>query len=216
MRVTVHEAAKLLTVTDDRIYEWIESGDLPAYRINEQFRINRTELLEWATLRNLDVSPALFYEAEGEAHIPRISEALGNARRAGEVSGNTRAAVLRAIVDRLDLKPAERAMLVDLLIARDETAFVSLPDGIAIPHVRHPIVLTEEPVLYVFHLHDQIEFLGSQVHIVFLLLTPTIRAHLQLVSKLSHMLRNDAFRDALRSGNGDLAAVAQRIEAQTA
>ncbi len=212
MRVTVHEAAKLLNTSDDAIYRWIESGELPAYRINSQFRINRTELLEWATLHDLTITAALFREAEGEAHIPTVSEALDNGRIVHDLPGTERAEVLRGIVEHLDLINEERTMLLHLLMARDKAAFVTLADGVAIPHVRHPIVLSTRPLLYTFFLRHEIKFDGEGVRAIFVLLTPTIRAHLQVVAELSYMLRRRPFREALRSGSASLSEVARTIE----
>src|ERR1043165_4900380 len=77
MKLTVRDAAQLLNVTDKTIYRWIKQGAIPAYQINEQYRFNRAELLEWATSRKLNVSPDIFAEPEGgEAPLPSLSEAL--------------------------------------------------------------------------------------------------------------------------------------------
>ena len=46
MQLGVREAARLLGVSEKTIYRWIKEGRLPAYRINEQHRFNRAELLE--------------------------------------------------------------------------------------------------------------------------------------------------------------------------
>jgi len=212
MRVTVHEAAKLLNTSDDAIYRWIESGELPAHRINSQFRINRTELLEWATLNDLTVTAALFREAEGEAHIPTVSETLDNGRVVHDLAGTTRAEVLGGIVAHLDLTNEERAMLLHLLMARDKAAFVTLPDGVAIPHVRHPIVLSVRPLLYTFFLRHDVQFDGEGVRTIFVLVTATIRTHLQIVAELSYMLRRRLFREAVRSASASLSEVARTIE----
>jgi nitrogen PTS system EIIA component len=212
MRVTVHEAAQLLNTSDDAIYRWIESGELPAYRINDQFRINRTELLEWATLHDVTVAVALFREAAGEARIPTVSEALDNARTVYDLPGTARAEVLREIVEHLNLANEEHTMLLHLLMARDKAAFMTLPDGVAIPPVRHPIVLSARPLLYTFFLRDEIKFDGEGVHTIFVLLTPTIRAHLQIVAELSYMLRRRSFRQAVRSRSPALSEVARTIE----
>ncbi len=212
MRVTVHEAAKLLNTSDDTIYRWIESGELPAYRINDQFRINRTELLEWATLQDKTVAAALFREAEGEAHIPTVSEAMDNARIVHDLPGTARADVLRGIVEHLSLANEEHTMLLHLLMARDKAAFVTLPEGVAIPHVRHPIVLSRRPLLYTFFLLEEIQFDGEGVRTIFVLVTPTIRAHLQIVAELSYMLRRRSFRQAVQSRSAALSEAARTIE----
>jgi nitrogen PTS system EIIA component len=216
MRLTVQEAATLLDASAERIYEWIESGDLPAHRVDEQFRINRTELLEWATLRNIAVGPALFQDTDDAGAAPALADALSNGGVISGITATTRTDVLRAVVDHLDLTGEERAMLLQLLVARDKTAFVSLPDGVAIPHVRHPIVLAAQPRLYSFFLRDEIEFTGTPVRLLFVLLTPTIRAHLQILAKLSYVLRDPTVRDAIRRRDEYLRGVIKAVEAKLA
>ena len=49
MKLSVRDAAVLLNVTEKTIYRWIKQGVIPAYQINDQYRFNRAELLEWAT-----------------------------------------------------------------------------------------------------------------------------------------------------------------------
>src|SRR5512144_2236810 len=77
-KLTVREAAALLECSEKSVYRWIRQGLLPAYRINDQYRINRAELLEWATARKLHVSPEIFAAPEGEGGLP---PALEDARR---------------------------------------------------------------------------------------------------------------------------------------
>src|SRR5438034_11752792 len=100
MKLSVRDAAGLLSVTEKSIYRWIKQGTIPAYQINDQYRFNRAELLEWATSRKINVSPEIFAEPEGgETAPPMLSEAL----RAGgvhyRVSGTDKASVLHAVVD---------------------------------------------------------------------------------------------------------------------
>lgn len=49
MRLSVKDVAGLLKVSEKTIYRWIKQETIPCYRVNEQFRFNRSELLEWAT-----------------------------------------------------------------------------------------------------------------------------------------------------------------------
>jgi len=64
MDLTAKDAAKLLNVPEDTIYAWIRNGTLPSYRVRDKYRLNRVELLEWATARNIQVSPEI-----GRAHV---------------------------------------------------------------------------------------------------------------------------------------------------
>ena len=56
MQLTVREAARLLKVPEKKIYHWIDEGTLPAYRVNEVYRLNRAELFQWATERKMTFS----------------------------------------------------------------------------------------------------------------------------------------------------------------
>ena len=67
----------MLNVSEKTIYRWINQGSLPAYRVNEQYRFNRAELLEWATSRRINVSVEIFDEPESNAApLPGLVAAL--------------------------------------------------------------------------------------------------------------------------------------------
>jgi excisionase family DNA binding protein len=104
IELTVRDAAALLNTSEKSIYRWIKQGVLPAYRINDQYRISRAELLEWATAHKKHVSPEIFEEPQSEdVPPPSLEEAL----RAGgihyRVGGTDKASVLRAVVETLNL-----------------------------------------------------------------------------------------------------------------
>jgi PTS system nitrogen regulatory IIA component len=203
MRVTVREAATLLNAPEAKVYEWIESGDLPAHRIDDQYRINRSELLEWATARKLSIDPALFHGEEEDERIPSIAESLERGGVFHEVGGTTRAEALRSIIALLKLDDeGDRESLLDLLLARDAAAVVPVGDGIAIPHVRNPIALSlDEPSLTLCFLRQPVDFGapdGQPVFALFFLVSPTTRVHLQMLAKVAYLLRDPAFRGAIR------------------
>src|SRR5512146_2102637 len=100
MQLAVRDAASILDVSEKTIYRWIKEGRLPAYRVADQYRFNRAELLEWATSHKINVSPEIFQEPEGShAALPTLVEAL----RAGgihyRIGGADKQAVLRSVVD---------------------------------------------------------------------------------------------------------------------
>ena len=223
MRVTVREAAALLNAPEAKVYAWIESGDLPAYRISDQYRINRSELLEWATERNLPVAPALFHEGEEDERIPSVAESLERGGVYHDVGGTTRAEVLRSIIVLLKLEDeGDRETLLQLLLARDAAAVVPIGDGIAIPHVRNPIALsTDEPSLSLCFLHQPVDFAAPDskpIFALFFLVSPTTRTHLQMLAKIAYLLRDPAFREAIRgrAPAARLIEVARNVEGAVA
>jgi len=205
MKLTVREAAKLLDTSERNVYRWIKEAHLPAYRINDQYRINRAELLEWATSQELGVSPAIFEEPQdGEAAAPTLEDAL----RAGgvhyRVGGHDKGSVLRAIVDLIELPDdVDVEFLYQVLLAREALGSTGVGEGIAIPHVRNPIVLhLPRPIVTLCFLERAIDFGaldGQPVNTLFTLISPTVRSHLHLLSRLAFVLRDPRFHAAVRS-----------------
>lgn len=103
MKLTVPEAATLLGANQERVYDWIEDDGLPAQRIRGQYRINRAELLEWATEHDITLRPGVFARSEDPESAPSLADAL----RAGGIHfgipGGPMENVLRAIIDLLPL-----------------------------------------------------------------------------------------------------------------
>jgi PTS system nitrogen regulatory IIA component len=204
-KLTVREAAALLNTSEKSVYRWIKQGLLPAYRINDQYRINRAELLEWATARKLHVSPEIFAEPESEGGPP---PSLEEALRAGgihyRVGGVDKASVLRAVVDTMKLPDdVDAEFLYQVLLAREALGSTGIGDGIAIPHVRNPIVLhLSRPSVSLCFLERPVDFGaldGQPVTTLFTLVSPTVRAHLHLLSRLAFTLRDQRFKTAVRT-----------------
>lgn len=221
MKLTVSDTARLLSVSEDQVYRWISSGELPAHELNEQWRLNRAELLEWATTRGMAVSPHLFAEDNEAAPLPSVAAALarGGVRRA--VAGRTKEETLRAVVADLPLPPdLDRELLLAILLSREALGSTGIGDGIAIPHVRNPIVLhVPEPLVSVSFLAEPIPFGsvdGKPVRVLFTLVTPTVRTHLHLLSRLAYLLRDSRFREAVRAeaDRDTLLALAEQAEAE--
>ena len=205
MQLSVRDAAKLLSVSEKTIYRWINQGSLPAYRVNEQYRFNRAELLEWATARKINVSVEIFAEPESHAAaLPRLVQALEAGGIFYRLGGHDRESVLRALVETMRLPDeVDREFLFRVLLAREAMGSTGVGDGIAIPHVRNPVVLhVQRPSICLCFLEKSIEFgaLDRQpVFALFSLISPTVRAHLHLLSRLSFALHDAAFKTAITS-----------------
>jgi len=220
MTLTVRDAAKLLNVSDRTIYRWIDQGTLPVYRIGDQFRFNRTELLEWATSKRVNVSAEIFAEPEGgQAEPSKLSDALKAGGIFYRIDGTDKASALKSVVDVLRLPDdVDREFMYQVLLARESLGSTGMGEGIAIPHVRNPVVLhVTQPSVTLCFLEQPIEFGaldGQPVHTLFTLISPTVRSHLRMLSLLSFALRDTAFKQGLRaqaSRDAILAEVA-RIE----
>jgi PTS system nitrogen regulatory IIA component len=203
MQLNVREAAKILNVSEKTIYRWINQRNLPAYRVNEQYRFNRAELLEWATSRKINVSPEIFHEPESKnGPLVGLCEALQAGGIFYRVGGTDKETVLRAVVETMRLpEEVDREFLFRVLLAREALGSTGVGDGIAIPHVRNPIVLhVSRPTITLCFLENAVDFGAidtKPVHTIFSLISPTVRAHLHLLSRLSFVLRDPGLKSNL-------------------
>lgn len=204
MNLSVRDAANLLKVSEKTIYRWVKQLAVPAYRFQDQYRFNRAELLEWATSRRLNVSSEIFLEPEAEGQpIPSLLAALEAGGVFYRVSGSDKEGALREVVQVLRLpEEVDREFLLRVLLAREAIAPTAVGDGIAIPHVRNPVVLhVGRPSLALCYLERPIDYGaldGKPVGTLFTIISPTTRAHLHLMSKLSFVLRDSGVRRAVR------------------
>jgi PTS system nitrogen regulatory IIA component len=217
MKLTVRQAAQLLSVSETQIYRWVEDGQIPCYTVRHQPLFSRAELLEWATAKRLPVSVELF---AGGGRSTRLADALERGGIHHHVPGDDRPSLLRAVVNLLPLpSPADAELILPIMLAREAQASTGIGDGIAIPHVRMPLVFAgREAAVALCFLEHPIEFHaidGKPVHTVFAMLTPTVRGHLQLLSRLSHALFDPGFLAAVkrRAPAAEILAEARRVDA---
>ena len=224
MQLTVREVSKLLDVTEATVTRWIKQRGLPAQYVGGQHRFNRAELLEWATANRIKVSVELFDRLEGEDEpAASLAEALEAGGVFSKLADGNKDQALRALVGVLPLPDGvDRELLLRLFLAREAAASTAVGDGIAIPHVRNPIVLhVARPLITLCFLERPIDFGaldGKPVHVLFSLVCPTMRSHLQLLSRLSYALHDGPFKAVVvRQGTrAEILQEARRVEATLA
>lgn len=217
MKLSVRDAAKVLNVDEETVYRWVKNGTLPSIRIDEQYRLNSTDLLEWATARGhrLDVE-RLQLSAED---LPTLRQALGAGGLHQYRGPPKREAVLEAMVNGLAVEDDERELIRELVSAREYIGSTGIGEGIAIPHVRAPLIVHGAlGSMALWYLGTAVDFLSPDakpVDTVFFLITSTPRVHLHLLSRLAGALHDDAFRRALkgRAPHDVVLAEAARVEA---
>ncbi len=225
MDLTVRDITRLLNITPETVYHWIKERGLPARLMNEQYHCNRAELLEWAAANKVTVSPRLFRETKGPGQKAALN--LAHALEFGgilyDVPGRELQAALQAMVERLPLPVGvNRGALLRMLLARERLGSTGIGEGIAIPHVRNPIVLhVHAPMVILGFLEQPVEFHaidGKPVSTLFMLITPTIRLHLRLLSQLAFALQDHEVKNVLRQRRSANEILAQftRIETHLA
>src|SRR5665811_1970155 len=102
MNLNVKDAARLLSVSEKTIYRWVKQELVPVYKVNESYRFNRAELLEWATSRRRSVAGDAYEEPEADNQpLPSLTDALETGGVFYRVEGKTREEVLADAVTHL-------------------------------------------------------------------------------------------------------------------
>jgi len=119
------------------------------------------------------------------------------------VDAPDKASVLREFVAKLPLPPEQnREALLSVLEAREAMGSTGIGDGIAIPHVRNPIVLhIDRPFVTLCLLKHPIDFDaidGKPVHALFMVVSPTVPVHLRILGQLGFLFRDETLRGLLK------------------
>jgi PTS system nitrogen regulatory IIA component len=204
MQLTVRQAAGYFGVGEDQVRRWIANRGLPVHRANERMHLNAIEVWEWAVERGIPVSRSLLDEARrAPEDVPPLLALLAEGGVYRDVEGSDKGSVLASIVARLPLpQEVDREHLLAVLEAREEMGSTGIGQGIAIPHVRNPILLhVDHPLVALFLLRHPVDFDSIDslpVHAVFLVVSSSIPVHLRILAELGFALRDPGLRELLR------------------
>jgi PTS system nitrogen regulatory IIA component len=221
MQLSLRQATAYLGVSEDTVRRWIKERGLPAHRIDERLHLNAIELWEWATENGIPVSRELL---EHERASPEAPPPLAVMLEAGgihaDVGGEDKPSVLREVVARLPLPPdVDREFVTAVLEAREAMGSTGIGGGIAIPHVRNPILLQiGEPRVTLCLLRHPVPFEAiddQPVYALFTVISSTVPAHLRILARLGFVLRDVTLRMLLerRAAGADILARVREIEA---
>jgi PTS system nitrogen regulatory IIA component len=108
----------------------------------------------------------------------------------------------------------DRGFLTSVLEAREAMGSTGIGDGIAIPHVRNPILLhVSEPFVTLCLLRRAVEFGaidGRPVHALFSVVSPNVPSHLRILAQIAFVLRDPELRRLLRE-RASAPAIMERV-----
>src|SRR5208282_1995380 len=203
MQLTVRDITEFFKVSESTVVRWIRQRGLPAQFVNGQHRLHRAEVLEWATANKVKFSMELLDDlATAEEPPPSLAEALEAGGIFYNLQDTSKDRALRAMVQVLPLpESADRELILRLFLVREAAATTAIGNGIALPHVRNPIVLNvDRPMVTLCFLEKPVDFKaldGLPVQVLFSLICPTTRSHLQILSRISYALQDAAFKEVL-------------------
>jgi PTS system nitrogen regulatory IIA component len=203
MNLTLRQATAYFNVDESTVRRWIKQRGLPVHRANERLYVNAIELWEWATENGIAVSQELLLRSrETPDEVPPLSDMLVAGGIHHDVGGEDKSGVLREVVSRLPLPPqVDRDFVFSVLEAREAMGSTGIGEGIAIPHVRNPILLqVADPQVTLCLLRHAVDFDaidGLPVFALFTAVSPTVPTHLRTLARLSLVLRDLGLRRLL-------------------
>lgn len=201
MQMDIKEAASLFNISEREMLRWIERRSIPAHQVQDHYMFNHAELVDWAHANGIAIERPVSGANPADS-LPTLFESLSDGGISRLKGGSGKDQLLRELVDAMPLPPrTDRAGLFNVLIAREMASSTGIGDGIAIPHVRSPLILnTETPLVNLCLLETPSDFgaLDSKpVHALFTMITPNARLHLHLISRLALVLHSPLLKGAL-------------------
>lgn len=190
-------------MSEKSIYRWIKQGMLPAFKVNEQYRFNRAELLAWATSRRLNVPPEALHDPHPPGKpSPRLTDALQDGGIVYRLDGTTPDEALAQVARSIRLpEEVDRDYLASLLHAREALAPTALGRGLAAPQLVFPNVLElSRPVAGLFFLEQSLDFgaLDSvPITLLVALISSSQRVSLHLLNRVMFAWQEPSFQQAL-------------------
>lgn len=204
MKLTIDEVAKCLDVPSSTVERWIRQGRIPVSKSGGACFFQKSIFYVWAKKQNL---PFALPEEKTEKYSEEKPDNLFNSMASGgvfhDIQGKSVAEVLKSSVENIAFLDKDgQQILLKKLLEREEMASTGIGKGISIPHPRSPIEGTlEEPAIATCFLENPVDFGaidGVAVFVLFILLSPTVKIHLQLLSKLAYCARDASFVEFLK------------------
>ncbi|MHB1686730.1 MAG: PTS sugar transporter subunit IIA [Ignavibacteriaceae bacterium] len=201
MELKIKDIVNLFQVSEKTVYRWIKDKKIPCYRINHQYRFNRTEINEWILSNKIELSSSLInlVASQNPETLSKLIERGGIVPIAGESVKD----ILRNAIEKIH-SPGNLSKedVLGALLSREELMPTAIGNGIAIPHPRNPIVTdVNNAGVSICYLSKPAEFgaLDKQpVHTLFILLTASPRMHLDVLSKISYLCQDKTFLEMLK------------------
>ncbi|MBF0467426.1 MAG: PTS sugar transporter subunit IIA [Desulfamplus sp.] len=210
MRRSLTEIANDLGLNLDTLDRWIRQGKIPVNKQGNMGLFNESELNRWAEKqRKTPMTPDDDQDVQKGAQNDNTlcSRPLFSALKRGgifsNIPGKSKDEAIKSVVDLVpDFPEKNSAEIYNQLMEREKLASTGIGQGVAIPHPRNPLNQGGiEPMIVTCFLQNSIDFDAiddKPVSVMFLILSPTVEHHLDLLSRLSFCLRDRDFMSFVR------------------
>lgn len=212
--MTIREVSKYLKMNERTISKLAVQGLIPGTKIANQWRFMRSLINQWLErqMLSLPLEQLEMLETELVSNPIQVISYLAPDAIIPDSEARQRIQVLQEMVDlAVKKKYVKNSILIlKALLKRESICSTAVGDEVAIPHPRYPmngsclkpaIVMARSRRGIDFDAHDDLP-----VKLIFLLCLPDDYTHLKVLARLTRMLKDSHFREALKSAE-DSAAI---------
>jgi mannitol/fructose-specific phosphotransferase system IIA component (Ntr-type) len=204
--MTLEEAAKFLNMSQDAVKLIAEKGYVRRDK-DGRMLVKTADIRDWLHrgIKDFDTAQLNKLEKDYAEQFTLVHPLLEPECIKTRITGTSKTAVIAELVDLLiekgGVQDKYRKKILNAVIERERMCSTALTDGVAIPHPREPLAgIIKKPRLVLGLSWKGIDFEsfdGRPTHVIVLLCTPRLDAHLQILARLSKLLRNPKMRVAL-------------------
>ena len=203
--MTIEEVAKYLRLSERKVYELAQKGDIPCGKVGTSWRFKKAEVQNWTDSQlgvNKNSAPAL------EANFVPLP--LSNVLTEDRViirNKATKTEILNELIDILSKTPevTSKQKLAEGIYHREQLMSTGIGMGIGIPHVRidsaKDVVMAAAIVKEGIEDYEAID--GELVKIVFMIVARSDQhaQHIKLLSQISTNLKEASTRNMIINAN---------------
>jgi mannitol/fructose-specific phosphotransferase system IIA component (Ntr-type) len=204
--MTLEKAAEFLNMSTDAVNLLMEKGFAKKDKAGN-ILVKRVDIMQWFNrgIKDLNVAQLNKLEKDFSNRSIMIHPLLSPECIITNILGRRKIAIITELVDQLvekgGVEKKHRDKILSAIIERERMCSTALADGVAIPHPREPLAGIIRKPRIVMGLSwtgvDFESFDGKLTHIVALLCVPKLENHLQILAKMSRLLRNPKLRVSL-------------------
>ena len=224
MDLKIKDVADLLNVSETKIRHLLVNGEIPAYRINEEYLFNRSEIESWVLNyksgngesspladqfnrhadENKDLSDSDMNTCcSGGKKQFSLYRALHKGMVVKDMPGKTKEDVIRSTMKFIakDMN-VDAEVVSEMLLERECLQPTALNQGIGIPHTRDFLLSQHHDVVTLVFPKTPLEYgaLDKQpVHSLFFLFAGDDKRHLNLLAKIAHLSSQPEALELLKS-----------------
>lgn len=205
MKLTINEVAQCLRLPISTVERWIRQGRIPIQRSSNGYMFNESTLEKWASIYRLPFSlPERMKSQPKAVNQESLLPAMQRGGLLYDIKGDDVETVLKDAVEKIHfLSDDIKELVYQYMLEREHMTSTGIGKGVAIPHPHDPVsdVLTNSVISTCF-MEKPIDFNavdGRPVFVMFILLSPSTKTHLHLLSRLSFCIRDNAFVKFLKT-----------------